>query len=107
MSLLEEQPNLLNLFSHSEEDEELNLYPKPFEEDTENFKFFPEIKEEMTEKPTPLFANNENFINYFMNIDYNTPLNPENKDFNNISSSKSESDTPKKETNDSNEIKNK
>ena len=106
MSLLEEQPNLLNLFSHSEEDEELNLYPKPFEEDTENFKFFPEIKEEMTEKPTPLFANNENFINYFMNIDYNTPLNPENKDFNNISSSKSESDTPKKETNDSNEIKN-
>ena len=39
--------------------EELNLYPKPFEEDTENFKFFPEIKEEMTEKssgikPKPL-----------------------------------------------------
>ena len=68
MSLLEEQPNLLNLFSHSEEDEELNLYPKPFEEDTENFKFFPEIKEEMTEKPTPLFANNENFINYFLSF---------------------------------------
>jgi hypothetical protein len=33
-----------------------------------------------------------------MNIDYNTPLN--------VSSSKSESDTPKKETDDSNEIKN-
>jgi len=33
-----------------------------------------------------------------MKIDYNTPLN--------VSSSKSESDTPKKETDDSNEIKN-
>ena len=98
MSLFDDKPSLSNLFSHSDEDEELNLFPKPFEEDTENFKYFPELKENLSEKPKPFFNNNENFINYFMQIDYNTPLN--------VSSSKSESDTPKKETDDSNEIKN-
>ena len=98
MSLFDDKPSLSNLFSHSVEDEELNLFPKPFEEDTENFKYFPELKENLSEKPKPFFNNNENFINYFMQIDYNTPLN--------VSSSKSESDTPKKETDDSNEIKN-
>ena len=98
MSLFEEKPSFINLFSHSDEDEELNIYPKPFEEDTENFKYFPELKENLQENKSPLFINNENFINYFMQIDYNTPFN--------ISSSKSESDIPKKETNDSNELKN-
>ena len=98
MSLFDEKPSLLNSFSHSDEDEELNIFPKPFEEDTENFKYFPELKENLSEKPKPFFNNNENFINYFMQIDYNTPLN--------VSSSKSESDNPKKETDDSNEIKN-
>ena len=98
MSLFDEKPSLLNSFSHSDEDEELNIFPKPFEEDTENFKYFPELKENLIERQNPIFNNNENFINYFMKIDYNTPLN--------ISSSKSESDTPKKETDDSNEIKN-
>ena len=98
MSLFEEdKPSLLNIFSHSDEDEESNIFPKPFEEDTENFKYFPELKENLQERKAPTFINNENFINYFMNIDYNTPLN--------VSSSKSESDTPKKETDDSNEIK--
>ena len=93
MSLFDDKPSLSNLFSHSDEDEELNLFPKPFEEDTENFKYFPELKENLIERQNPIFNNNENFINYFMKIDYNTPLN--------ISSSKSESDTPKKETDDS------
>ena len=98
MSLFEDdKPSLLNLFSHSDEDEESNIFQMPFEEDTENFKYFPELKENLQEKKNPTFINNENFINYFMQIDYNTPLN--------ISSSKSESDTPKKETDDSNEIK--
>ena len=98
MSLFEDdKPSLGNLFYHSDEDEESNIFPKPFEEDTENFKYFPELKENLQEKKAPSFINNENFINYFMNIDYNTPLN--------ISSSKSESDTPKKETDDSNEVK--
>ena len=44
----------------------------------------------------PLFINNENFINYFMHIDYNTPLT------NNYSSLNSNSKTPPKETNDKN-----
>ena len=104
MSLFDEQPNISNLFSHSDEDEELNIYKKPFEEDTENFKYLPEMKEDLFEKQSPLFIDNENFINYFMKIDYNTVLNPDKIELNN--SSKSESDTPKKETDDSNEIKN-
>ena len=104
MSLFEDQPSLSNIFSHSEEDEELNIYQKPFEEDTLNFKYYPEIKEDLFEKQSPIFTNNESFLDYFMKIDYNTPLNPEKKDLNN--SSKSESDTPRKETDDSNEIKN-
>jgi hypothetical protein len=104
MSLFDDQPNTIsNLFSHSDEDEELNIYKKPFEEDTENFKYLPEMKEDLFEKQSPLFIDNENFINYFMKIDYNTPLNPDKVELNN--SSKSESDTPKKETDDSNEIK--
>ena len=98
MESFEDKPSLINLFSHSDEDEELNIYKKPFEEDIASFKYFPELKENLQEKHPPLVINNENFINYFMHIDYNTPLN--------ISSSKSESDTPKKETDDSNEIKN-
>ena len=31
----------------------------------------------LSEKSRPLFISNENFINYFMHIDYNTPLNRE------------------------------
>ena len=31
----------------------------------------------LSEKSLPLFISNENFINYFMHIDYNTPLNKE------------------------------
>ena len=46
----------------------------------------------------PLYINNENFINYFMHIDYNTPLNKNNDS---PSSSQSNSPYPLKETNDS------
>ena len=105
MSLFEDQPSLSNLFSHSDEDEELNIYQKPFEEDTINFKYYPEIKEDFFEKQSPIFTNNESFLDYFMKIDYNTPLSLDKKDLNN-NSSKSESDSQKKETDDSNEIKN-
>ena len=104
MALFEEQPSISNLFSHSDEDEELNIYQKPFQEDTINFKYYPEIKEDFFEKQSPIFTNNESFLDYFMKIDYNTPLNPDKIESNN--SAKSESDSQKKETDDSNEIKN-
>ena len=94
------------LFSHEDDEEMNNIYPKPFEEDTENFKFNKpsQISPETPQTLSPIYINNETFINYFMHIDYNTPLNNNIIEKNN--SSKSESDTPKKETDDSNEIKN-
>jgi len=70
-----------------------------------------------TDKSRPLFISNENFINYFMHIDYNTPLNRESienlkNNFLDVKSSSKEdiqsqinSDTPKKDI--PNEIKNK
>ena len=73
----------------------------------------------LSDKSRPLFISNENFINYFMHIDYNTPLNREsiNALKNNIniideksnlkSCSQSNSELPPKSKNASNEKKNK
>ena len=73
----------------------------------------------LSDKSRPLFISNENFINYFMHIDYNTPLNREsiNALKNNInildeksnlkSCSQSNSELPPKSKNSSNEKKNK
>ena len=54
----------------------------------------------LSQKSQPLFINNESFINYFMHIDYNTPLakynNNEINNTINIFKDKSNSDSPKK-----------
>ena len=88
--------------------EENNNFSPIYFEDVENFPLFKNSKEESHSSYTvsdkegnPLFINNENFINYFMHIDYNTPLNNERI---NLSSSQSNSGNPPKDTKDSIEI---
>ena len=64
----------------------------------DDFHFFKNEKEELSftisDESRPLFINNENFINYFMHIDYNTPFTKEK-----INSSESHSNSPPKESN--------
>ena len=91
---------------------------KEFEDDIKNSPFafedideFPIFKKDEEESHSsyifsdkegnPLFINNENFVNYFMRIDYNTPI---NNDKNNITLSQSYSNNPPKDTNVSNDI---
>ena len=100
MSIFNENNNISNIF----EEEDIESSPRPFQ-DLEDFSFLKNSKEEshssytFTDKNgSPLFINNENFINYFMHIDYNTPLNPSKNDAN---ITQSHSSTPPKETNDS------
>ena len=104
MSIFNEDEKLSKIFDYEEDN---NFSPLHLE-DAENFPFFKNSKEESHSSYTlsdkggnPLFINNENFINYFMHIDYNTPLNNE---YINISSSQSISGNPPKETKDSIEI---
>ena len=84
-----------------ESDGDNKISPIPFE-DISDLPIFINEKEEShssysipDKNGNPLFINNENFINYFMHIDYNTPLNSEKKN----SSSQLNSPTPLKETN--------
>ena len=55
----------------------------------------------LSQKYPPLFINNENFINYFMHIDYNTPLNNFTEDLKEISNQ----NIPKVESQSQNENK--
>jgi hypothetical protein len=105
MSILDESQNLSNIF---DPEDDLKSSPRPFEE-LEDFSFIKNRKEESHSSYTlndkmgnPLYINNENFINYFMHIDYNTPLDTPNK--NDINITQSNSANPIKETNDSNDI---
>ena len=105
MSILDESQNLSNIF---DPEDDLKSSPHPFEE-LEDFSFIKNRKEESHSSYTlndkmgnPLYINNENFINYFMHIDYNTPLDTPNK--NDINITQSNSANPIKETNDSNDI---
>ena len=77
-------------------------------EDIDEFPIFKKDEEDSyssyifsNKKGNPLFIDNESFVNYFMHIDYNTPINNEK---NNITSSQSYSINPPKETNASNDI---
>ena len=87
--------NYSNIF-----DPEENIKNSP---QLDDFQFFKNEKEELSftisDESRPLFINNENFINYFMHIDYNTPFIKEK-----INSSESHSNTPPKESNISNNI---
>ena len=87
--------NYSNIF-----DPEENIKNSP---QLDDFHFFKNEKEELSftisDESRPLFINNENFINYFMHIDYNTPFTKEK-----INSSESHSNTPPKESNISNNI---
>ena len=104
MSIFNEEENVSKIFDY----EENNNFSSLNFEDVDNFPLFKNSKEEshssytLTDKEgNPLFINNENFINFFMHIDYNTPLNNEKI---NLSSSQSNSGNPPKETKDSIEI---
>jgi len=83
-------------------DSEENIKNSP---QLDDFHFFKDEKEEsqlsflISDESRPLFINNENFINYFMHIDYNTPF-PKEK----INSSESHSNSPPKKSNISNNI---
>ena len=110
MSIFNESDNLSNIF---DPEDDIRSSPRPFE-DLDNFSFIKNRKEEshssytLTDKKgNPLYINNENFINYFMHIDYNTPLEPtENKNEINITQSNSNSNSANhlKDTDDSNDI---
>ena len=103
MSTINENEQFSNILEFKDDIEH-----SPFSfEDIDEFPIFKKEEEEShssyifsDKKGNPLIINNENFVNYFMHIDYNTPLNNE---INNISS-QSNSNNPPKETNDSNDI---
>ena len=66
MSILNEEDRFSNIL-----DDDIKFSPNSqrlFEDEESSY---PDI---FSSKPRPLFINNENFINYFMHIDYNTPL---------------------------------
>ena len=77
-------------------DDDIKLSPIHNEEDENSNSSF-----SLTQKYPPLFINNENFINYFMHIDYNTPLNNNMEDSKEISNQ----NIPKVESQSQNEIK--
>ena len=82
MSILKEEDNekFSNIFVKDIQSSPSSL------ESQERQKFFNNEEEDnfscsscmFSDKSRPLFISNENFINYFMHIDYNTPLNQEN-----------------------------
>ena len=90
-----EDERIIDIF---EQEEDIQNSPKLFE-DLDELNFIKNEKEEshssfiISDKTNPLFINNENFINYFMQIDYNTPLAKEKNN-----SSQSNSGNPPVET---------
>ena len=64
-----------NSFKSNIFDGDIKLSPIPNEEDENSNSSF-----SLSQKYSPLFINNENFINYFMHIDYNTPFNSDIKE---------------------------
>ena len=83
MSILNDDDDLSNIFN--KEDNTLS----PITLNNQEYKNFQNnIKEDdyshssfiLSDKSRPLYISNENFINYFMHIDYNTPLNKEGID---------------------------
>ena len=79
MSILKESNSFSNFY-----EKEISLSPNSLNEREED-KYMKYSEEDeyshspfmLSEKSRPLFISNENFINYFMHIDYNTPLNRE------------------------------
>ena len=85
MSTLKEEENSDNFSNIFEKDIYMHLSQNPLEGQEQPNSFNSEEKNNFShssyifsDKSRPLFINNENFINYFMHIDYNTPLNKEN-----------------------------
>ena len=83
MSILNDDDDLSNIFN--KEDNTLS----PITLNNQEYQNFQNnIKEDdyshssfiLSDKSRPLYISNENFINYFMHIDYNTPLNKEGID---------------------------
>ena len=77
-------------------DDDIKLSPIHNEDDENSNSSF-----SLSQKYPPLFINNENFINYFMHIDYNTPLNNFTEDLKEISNQ----NIPKVESKSQNENK--
>ena len=77
-------------------DDDIKLSPIHNEDDENSNSSF-----SLSQKYPPLFINNENFINYFMHIDYNTPLNNFTEDLKEISNQ----NIPKVESQSQNENK--
>ena len=79
MTTQKDEENFSNYF-----DKDIKLSPNIFS-NTEEQNFLNNNEEDeysrtsfiLSDKSRPLFISNENFINYFMHIDYNTPLNQE------------------------------
>ena len=108
MSILNEDNNSLksNIF-----DDDIKLSPIINEDDENSNSSF-----SLSQKSRPLFINNENFINYFMHIDYNTPLSKDKDNMDmeeiqnnimNLKEKSNKSNSPKKSTSSLEENKNK
>ena len=95
MSFINDNENLSNIFESEE-----NIKNSP---QLDDFHYFKNENEELSftisDESRPLFINNENFINYFMHIDYNTPFIKEK-----INSVEPHSEAPPKESKTSNNI---
>ena len=93
MSFINDNENLSNIFESEE-----NIKNSP---QLNDFHYFKNENEELSftisNESRPLFINNENFINYFMHIDYNTPFIKEK-----INSVEPHSEAPPKESKTSN-----
>ena len=83
MSILNDDDDLSNIFNKEDNtlspitlnnQEYQNLQNNIKEDDYSHSSFI------LSDKSRPLYISNENFINYFMHIDYNTPLNKEGID---------------------------
>jgi hypothetical protein len=95
MSIQNEEEEISNILDKDNEISPISLNNNDIHEFTNNlgedeYSPSPFI---LSDKSRPLFISNENFINYFMHIDYNTPLNRESIDNlkNNILDKKSNS----------------
>ena len=95
MSFINDNENLSNIFESEE-----NIKNSP---QIDDFHYFKNENEELSftisDESRPLFINNENFINYFMHLDYNTPFTKEK-----INSVEPHSEAPPKESKTSNNI---
>ena len=80
MSILNDEDDLSNIFNKEDNtlspislnNKDYNTFPNNIKEDEYSHSSFI-----LSDKSRPLYISNENFINYFMHIDYNTPLNKE------------------------------